>query len=150
MNRVEKYVRQQLSEEDLERIQDAIKKFEAQTSGEIVINFSLHSYGQPYKKARRIFTKAGLHRTRERNATLIVLYLKERKFAVIGDKGIHEKVPEGFWNEVVEEMAELFKTKGLVEGLIAGIRRLGEVLVRYFPHRPDDVNELPDELQFST
>ena len=148
MNAAEYLAHEMFGREDLEDIQFAIKSFERRTSGEIVVSFNKSSAGQPYKTARRIFTKNSLHRTAERNATLIVLFPDEKKFAVIGDEGIHTKVPQNFWDEVVAEMATQFQKGKMAEGLIGGINRLGEVLAQYFPHREDDKNELGDEIRF--
>ena len=78
MKKAEKLAREIFSDADLEAVSAAIKSFEKRTSGEIVISFNTTSHNQPYKTARRIFQKAGLHKTRERNATLIVLYLPSR------------------------------------------------------------------------
>lgn len=134
--------------EDLEDIQFAITSFEKRTSGEIVVSFHTSSFGQPYKTARRIFEKYKLHRTKERNATLIVMYPNEKKFAVIGDEGIHAKVPKDFWDEVVAEMSAQFQAGKMADGLVNGINRLGMVLSQYFPYQADDANEISDAIRF--
>lgn len=148
MNAAEYLAHEMFGREDLEDIQFAIKSFERRTSGEIVVSFNKTSAGQPYKTARRIFAKNNLHHTKDRNATLIVLFPAEKNFAVIGDEGIHTKVPQTFWDEVVAEMSTRFQAGKMAEGLIGGINRLGEVLARYFPHQDNDVNEISDELRF--
>jgi uncharacterized membrane protein len=148
MSKAEKLAKALFSDADLKAISAAIKVFENKTSGEIVINFNTTSYGQPYKTAKRVFEKAKLHHTAQRNATLIVLFLSEKKFAVYGDVGIHEKVPEGFWEDTVAEMRSNFAEGKMTEGLLTGINKLGENLARYFPVAKDDVNELSDEIQY--
>lgn len=148
MTKAERLAKEIFSDEDLQAISNAIKTFENRTSGEIVISFNTTSHNQPYKAAKRIFEKAKLHQTKERNATLIVLFLSEQKFAVYGDVGIHEKVPENFWESTVDEMRTQFAQGNMREGLLAGIDRLGENLAKYFPVAQDDVNELSDDLQF--
>ena len=102
----------------------------------------------PYKTTRRIFEKAKLYETEARNATLITLFLAEHKFAVYGDEGIHEKVPEHFWEETVEGMRRSFAEGKMKQGLLHGINALGENLSKYFPVSSDDVNELSNELKF--
>ena len=148
MKTAEYLAHEMFGREDLEDIQFAIKSFERRTSGEIVVSFNTSSAGQPYKTARKVFAKHNLHKTKERNATLIVLYPKEQKFAVIGDEGIHAKVPENFWDDVVADMAQHFQAGELVEGVVKGINRLGEKLAEFFPHQADDVNEISDEFQY--
>jgi len=148
MSKAEKLAKEIFSDQDLQNISAAIKTFEGRTSGEIVISFNTSSHNQPYKAAKRIFEKAKLHQTKERNATLIVLFLSEHKFAVYGDVGIHEKVPVDFWEETVDEMRAQFGQGNMRDGLLAGIHKLGENLAKYFPVAADDVNELSDEIKF--
>ncbi|MCF7797466.1 MAG: TPM domain-containing protein [Lentisphaeria bacterium] len=148
MKKAEKLAREMFSPDDLEAIQNAIKTFELRTSGEIVVSFNTSSAGQPYKTARRIFAKHNLHKTRERNATLIVLYPREQKFAVVGDEGIHARVPENFWDDVVAEMTQHFQAGDMRTGLVKGINRLGEKLAEYFPYQADDVNEISNDFRF--
>lgn len=148
MTKAEKLAKAIFSDADLEAISGAVKAFEKLTSGEIVISFNTTSNGQPYKTAKRIFKKAKLHQTAERNATLIVLFLAEKKFAVYGDAGIHEKVPQGFWDETISEMRRHFAEGKMLDGLLVGIKELGENLAKYFPVATDDVNELSDDIQY--
>ena len=148
MSKAEKLAKEIFSDQDLQDISAEIKTFEGRTSGEIVISFNTSSHNQPYKAAKRIFEKAKLHQTKERNATLLVLFLSEHKFAVYGDVGIHEKVPVDFWEETVDEMRAQFGQGNMREGLLAGIHKLGENLAKYFPVAADDVNELSDEIKF--
>lgn len=148
MKKAEKLAKEIFSDEDLQEISAAIKTFESRTSGEIVISFNTSSHGQPYKSAKRIFEKAKLYETKARNATLIVLFLTEQKFAVYGDEGIHKKVPADFWEATVEEMRAQFAAGHMRLGLLSGINKLGENLAKYFPLTADDKNELSDDLKF--
>ena len=45
-------------------------------------------------------------RTRERNAVLLYFAPVSRKFAVVGDAGVHEKCGAGFWEEIVAEVRQ--------------------------------------------
>jgi uncharacterized membrane protein len=148
MNKVEKAVRQLLNEDDFDAIDAAIKAFENQTSGELVVSFQMVCRGDAYKEGRRVFNRLKLYKTRERNAVLVVIFLNSYKFAVLGDKGIDEKVPTGFWDDTVSTMAEHFKEGRYHEGLVEGIQLLGGQLAEHFPYRQDDVDELSDDVRF--
>jgi uncharacterized membrane protein len=148
MKKAERLAREIFSDSDLQEISDAIQVFEGRTSGEIVISFNTTSHGQPYKTTRRIFEKAKLYETKERNATLIALFLTEHKFAVYGDEGIHKKVPENFWENTVDQMRQSFSEGKMKEGLLNGINALGENLATYFPVQGDDQDELSNQLKF--
>jgi uncharacterized membrane protein len=67
---------------------------------------------------------------------------------VLGGVGINEKVPEGFWNDVVQIMAEHFKRNKFAEGISEATIRIGEKLKTYFPHQTNDKNELPDNISY--
>lgn len=45
-------------------------------------------------------------------------------------------------------MTEYFIEGNFTEGLIEGIKQVGEELKKFFPYQDDDVNELPDEISF--
>jgi uncharacterized membrane protein len=89
-----------------------------------------------------------MYKTALRNGVLFYFAVKDRKFAIIGDAGIHAKVPEGFWDKIKELMLKDFIEGKFTEGLSEGILLAGEQLKTHFPHQKDDVNELPDEISF--
>lgn len=135
------------AEEDA--IKSAIIKAEMLTSGEIRL-FIDDKCGKddPFKKAVVIFQKLKMHKTKERNGVLIYLSVSDRKFAIIGDKGIHEKLGDDFWNETKELMLDHFKKDRISEGLILGIEKAGVSLSEHFPRQNDDRNEISNEIVF--
>lgn len=104
--------------------------------------------GDPYARARALFASMGMHATEARNGVLFYLATRSRRFAVLGDEALHAQVGEAFWQEVAALIAAQFAEDRFGEGLAAGIRRVGERLAEHFPHRADDVNELPDQISF--
>lgn len=134
-----------LTSAEAEAIEAAIRAAEKRTSGEIRVVVEKRAGKDPMKKAVAWFERLGMHRTQQRNGVLIYVGLKDRRFAIVGDEGIHRAVEEGFWNHTAEGMRTFFQQGRLVEGIIEGVRRAGEALARYFPYDPEtDVNELPD------
>lgn len=129
-------------------ILQAIRAAEHETSGEVRVHIEQKSRGNAYTRAISLFHKLGMHRTAQRNGVLIYLALKDKAFAIIGDKGIDEKVPEDFWEEVKEEMRRAFADGKFLAGLCSGIGRAGEKLKEFFPYRDGDVNELSDTISF--
>jgi uncharacterized membrane protein len=129
-----------------ERIAQAVAAAEQQTSAEVKVIVLRHCWTDIRDKAKSLFYKHELHKTKDRNAVLILLVLTNREYLVYGDKGIHEKVGEVFWTEVVDAMREKFRDGNLAEGLCAGVARVGEQLATYFPRTSDDVNEISDEV----
>lgn len=132
------------TEED--KIIAAIKTAEQNTSGEIRIHITPNCKGDIATQAKKVFFKLNMDKTRLRNGVLICLVANKRQFFILGDQGIHEKVPEDFWESTSEIMAKYFKKGDFVTGLTKGILMAGEQLKTHFPHLKDDVNELPDEI----
>ncbi len=102
------------------------------------------------KEAAGTFEKIGMTNTRLRNGVLIYFVVKHRKFAILGDKGIHEKIGDNLWNEIAKRMAEFFRENDFSGGLSYGIGRIGEVLKEHFPCQVNNENELPDDISFDS
>jgi uncharacterized membrane protein len=136
------------SKEQQAQILGAVKEAEMETSGEVRVHIESSLKGEVLDRASWLFKKLGMHKTAERNGVLFYLAVNDRKFAIIGDAGINAKVPPGFWDDISELLKKNFKEGKFTEGLSEGILLAGEHLKKHFPHRPDDVNELPDEISF--
>ncbi|MBI3940560.1 MAG: TPM domain-containing protein [Acidobacteria bacterium] len=147
MNKTEKLARTMFSERDLEEVQRAIAAAEQQTSGEIKLDFEYDVQHDALHHATRIFHALDLAKTAERNAALIVLFLKDRKFAILGDEGIHRSVPADFWDSASAKMESEFRAARFKEGLLLGIQELSAKLREYFPRRKDDRDEVSDKIE---
>jgi len=134
------------TQEELNKIVDAIEKAELETSGEIRFHMESKCKGDAISRAIQVFKNLKMHKTELHNGTLIYLATVDKKFAIVGDKGINEKVPDNFWQDVKDEMAENFKKDEFVVGISEAVLKIGEKLKEYFPYQSDDVNELSDEV----
>jgi putative membrane protein len=68
------------------------------------------------------------------------------KFAVVGDKTIHEKCGEAYWRRIVDLMREHFRHERFSDAIVDAIRDIGAVLATHFPKRSTSSNELPDKV----
>jgi uncharacterized membrane protein len=136
------------SKEQQAQILASVKEAELETSGEIRVHIETSLKGDVLDRAAWLFRKMGMDKTAERNGVLFYLAVSDRKFAIIGDAGIDAKVPAGFWDEISELLKKNFREGKFTEGLSEGIIKAGNQLKTHFPHRLDDVNELPDEISF--
>jgi uncharacterized membrane protein len=68
---------------------------------------------------------------------------------ILGDQGIDEKVPAGFWDEIAAKLTIRFRNGEFTEGIVEALTAAGEQLRAYFPRAADDVNELSDEIDVS-
>ena len=126
----------------------AVREAEKNTSGEIRVHLEYHAREPVYGHAQKVFQRIGMTKTSERNGVLIFLATRNKKFAVLGDVGINEKVPEGFWNDVIEIMREHFKRDKFAEGISEAVLRIGEKLKACFPYQSNDKNELSDGISY--
>jgi len=136
------------TKEQQAQILASVRKAEMETSGEIRVHIETSLKGNVLDRAAWLFKKLGMHKTAERNGVLFYLAVSDKKYAIIGDAGINAKVPAGFWDEISELLKKNFREARFTEGLSEGIIMAGNQLKMHFPHRKDDVNELPDEISF--
>ncbi len=135
-----------LTRDERDRVVEAIRVFETRTSGEIRVHLQDRTDEAAAVAAARVFEGLGMTRTRERNGVLFFVAVRHRRFAVIGDSGIHAAVPKGFWSKIVAQVESRFAEGRFADGLVEGITAAGTALAEYFPRRPGDVNELSDAI----
>jgi uncharacterized membrane protein len=136
-----------LAKLDQERIVQAIKDAEQQTSGEIRVHVQPRVTGGDLRTvAAKTFERLGMTKTALRDGVLLFIASEERQFMILGDQGIHEKVPPGFWDDIAAKLTSRFKNDEFTDGIIEAITAAGEKLKKFFPHGADDVDELPDEI----
>ena len=137
-----------LTAEQQNTVVEAVRLAEKGTSGEIRIHIDAVCETTPVHRAQELFHVLGMDRTELRNGVLIYLACESKVFVVIGDKGINDRVPENFWEDVISTMAAEFSAGRFAEGLSAGVVMTGEKLKAFFPYKEDDVNEQPDDISF--
>jgi uncharacterized membrane protein len=138
-----------LSKLDKIRVVEAIAKAERTTSGEIRVFVSrepLHAREDVMARAAARFKKLGLTATRERNGVLLYFMPRARKFAIIGDRGIDEKCGSGFWETIAACISDRLARDCFTEAITDAVSMVGEALSRHFPRRPDDQDELPNDV----
>lgn len=136
------------NEQEKALIVDAIRQAESHTSGEIRVHVENFCFGSEVKRAQKIFEKLKMGLTKERNGVLIYIAVGHKKIAIIGDKGIHEKLGDAYWQTIIGNLIAQFKSGKKAEGLAASIIECGRQLSTYFPRATDDVNELSDEISY--
>jgi uncharacterized membrane protein len=134
---------------DRERIKSAIEAAERRTSGEICVSVAPLFWGSIEKAADKAFVRLGMTRTKARNGVLLFVVPSRRKFVVLGDQGIHERVGREFWESVAAIISDKFRQGDFTGGLLNAIEKVGEELATHFPYDPTtDKNELSDDVDF--
>lgn len=139
--------KQFLSKLEHDQIVAAIRAAESNTSGEIRVYIQRGKTNtDPLISAQKKFHRLRMHETSERNAVLIFIAPGAHKFAVVGDKAIHEKCGEKFWQQVVDGMREHFQKEKFSRAIVEGVEEVGKLLSTHFPQTPASSNQLPDEI----
>jgi uncharacterized membrane protein len=139
--------REFLSQLDHDRIVGAIKEAETKTSGQIRVYVQRGELaGDPVIAAQEKFQQLGMQATKERNGVLIFVLPRARKFAVLGDEGVHRKCGNEFWQQLVERMRAHFLNESFTDALVEAIEETGKLLAHHFPKTSAPRNELPDEI----
>jgi len=135
---------------DQPRITEAIGAAERETSGEIRVHIQPKAIGGDARYvAERTFERLGMTKTALRNGVLLFIASEENNFVILGDKGIDEKVPPSFWDEIAKNLTLRFKNGEFTEGIVETITAAGQQLKTYFPRAEDDLNELSDDIDIS-
>ena len=135
-----------LTQSEEQEIVQAIVVAEKNTSGEIRVHIEEHSEKAPLDRAQEVFFELKMDGTKDRNGVLFYVGVADKKFAIIGDKGIDDVVKADFWNSTKEVVIANFKENHFKKGLVDGILKAGEQLKIYFPYQSDDVDELSNEI----
>jgi uncharacterized membrane protein len=135
-----------LTADEEQEIVEAILLSERNTSGEIRVHIENSTTLDHYVRAQEVFHLLKMDNTKESNGVLIYVAVRDRKFVICGDKGIDKVVPENFWNTTKEVIEDNFKKGKFKEGIIKGILIAGEELKAHFPWKPNDTNELSNEV----
>ncbi|GAA4455563.1 TPM domain-containing protein [Rurimicrobium arvi] len=129
----------------------AVKEAERLTTGEIRVYIESHCpMVNPIDRCEQLFVQLNMHETKEQNGVLIYLALRDRQFAIAGDRGINELVGgNAYWQQAAESLKGFLKKGAIAEGIASCVRSVGNSLATHFPYKGgDNINELPDEIVF--
>lgn len=126
----------------------AIEQAELNTSGEIRLHVEETCKIDPTVRAVKVFEKLKMNKTKLRNGVLFYIALGDKKFAIIGDKGINDLVEVNFWEDIKDAMLKFFVKDALSDGLCLGIQMAGMKLKTHFPYALNDENELTNDISF--
>ena len=135
----------------LTAIENAIKASETAHVGEILFAVEGSLDGSPLfngqsarERAIDVFSQLRVWDTQHNNGLLIYVLLADRAVEIVADRGIHEKVSSGEWNQVCRQMEAAFKQSNYEAGVVAGVQAVTRHLAAHFPADGQGGNELPD------
>jgi len=100
------------------------------------------------RRAQAAFLDEEVFATRDRTGILVFVALFERRVVVMGDAGINRAVPDNAWTDVVADLVAGIRAGRPAEALEAAVVECGRLLTEHrLEIRPDDIDELPNELR---
>lgn len=98
------------------------------------------------RAAQEQFHLLGIHRTRDHSGVMLYVSAAEHHVQIIADEGVHAKVGETRWREIVELFIDRVKAERIADGFVVAIDAIAEAMAPHYPRRGDDVNELSNGL----
>ena len=92
------------------------------------------------------FLAHGLHVTEARTGVLIFAALADHQVEVIADEGIHSRVDQAVWAEVVDVLTRGLKRGDPGTGFVDAVILCGGVLAEHFPPAPRNPDEIENKL----
>lgn len=102
------------------------------------------------QSAENAFLEEEIFNTRHRTGIMIFISFFEHEVIVMADRGISKVVEQQEWDKIVAELVGNIRSGKIIEGIEAGIKRCGEILLeKGFQKTEDDINELRDDLRIN-
>ena len=132
-------VNRQFGTDELDEIEDAVRKAELGHSGEI--RFAIESrlnpisvlFGQTARlRAVEVFSHLRVWDTEKNNGVLIYLLWSERNIEVIADRGLNSLVKTEEWEQVCRSIEHHLKESVPHRAVIEGVSEVGQILASHF------------------
>jgi uncharacterized membrane protein len=146
-----------LSETELQKIKNTITEVEKETAGEIKVAIVSASSLIPRlsradkekavtRRAKSLFRKLGINKTKEATGVLILISLEERMVRIQPDKAIDIISPQINFQPLANLITAGIKSERPVDAICNVIYQLGDRLAKHFPVKPDDINEISNDV----
>jgi len=98
------------------------------------------------KYANTQFENLRLNRTKTKQALMFFVSLDEKYVEIITDDKISQKVSNEYWQVIIDEFIKDVKNDNLSGGYLKAINSCSTYLIKEFPIKDDDENELPNDV----
>lgn len=105
-----------------------------------------YKYNKASQNAQNQFFNLGLNRTQTRQGIMFFVSYEEKYAQIICDEAISKKIPNKYWQNIIDEFIKDVKQDELSKGYLKAIQSCSEILIKEFPIQKDDKNELPNEV----
>ncbi len=99
-----------------------------------------------HRRAMQQFVAQNIYTTPGQTGVLLFVSVAERYAEIVTDAGIHAKVPDTEWKDIIAKLTAEIGGGNACSGLVQAIRRVGEHLAAHFPAPANKPNALPNHL----
>lgn len=138
-----------LTNDQIASLVEAIQSAEKNSTGEIRVHIDSSADDHNAETAYKVFKELSMDKTAERNAVLFHVNFEQRYLTIIGDKGIHAKVQQSYWDHLHDFITSEFAKGNYYKALKSAILETGIELKKHFPVKGENHNELSNEITFS-
>lgn len=96
--------------------------------------------------ANKQFENLSLNRTKTKQTLMFFVSLDEKYVEIITDDKISEKVSNEYWQVIINEFVNDVINDDLSKGYLKAINSCSTYLIKEFPIKHDDENELPNDV----
>jgi uncharacterized membrane protein len=115
-------------------IAQAIQAVESASTAEIRVHITRRWFEpDPYGRALRVFFRMGMWRTRQKNAVLIYLNLRRKKFAIVADEGLLQKTGQKYWDHLGALLKDDLLSTFYENAIVITITTIGFSAKKHFP-----------------
>jgi uncharacterized membrane protein len=119
---------------DQPRLLAALADAERESAGKIYVYVSHRPITDALAQAQKRFTKLGLHHPHDHRASaLIYVAPLTHKFAIVGNRAIHERCGDVFWKQLADKLSVDLKAGDITAALLNTVASLKAALVEHFP-----------------
>jgi len=98
------------------------------------------------RRALAAFYEKGLYKTRDNTGVLFFLSVLERKVWVLADSGIISKIDQATLNTFAGGITLGIREGRACQAVFESVDRMGRLLAEHFPVKPDDTDELANDV----
>jgi len=99
-----------------------------------------------HQRAMQQFFAQDIYTTPGHTGVLLFVSQAERYAEIVTDAGIHSKVPDSEWQDIIASLTSDIGEGNAGQGLVEAVGRIGDHLATHFPPTPDKKNLLPNHL----
>ncbi len=105
-----------------------------------------YKYTKASEYANKQFLNLGLQTTKTKQAIIFFVSIDEKYVEIITDSTIKKRIDNSYWQSIVDEFIKDVKNKQLAKGYLKAIKSCNEILIKNFPIKDNDENELSNDV----